>query len=138
MDKQKSPFADITQMLQQFKVPGVDLSALIDARRKDIEALAEANRQAFEGMQAIATRQAEILQQTMSEWQAAAKNMAGKDIAANATQQTELAKAAFEKALANMREMAELATRSQSQAFETVNKRFQENLAELRKLMQGK
>lgn len=138
MDKQKSPFADITQMLQQFKVPGVDLSSLIDARRKDIEALAEANRQAYEGMQAIAKRQAEILQQTMTEWQAAAQNMAGKDFTANATQQTELAKAGFEKALANMREMAELATRSQSQAFDTVNKRFQENLAELRKLMQGK
>lgn len=138
MDKQKSPFADITQMLQQFKVPGVDLSSLIDARRKDIEALAEANRQAYEGMQAIAKRQTEILQQTMSEWQAAAKNMAGKDFTASATQQTEMAKAAFEKALANMREMAELATRSQSQAFDTVNKRFQENLAELRKLMQGK
>ena len=112
--------------------------ALSDPRRKDIEALAEANRQAYEGMQAIAKRQAEILQQTMSEWQSAAQNMAGKDFAANATQQTELAKAAFEKALSNMREMAELATRSQSQAFDTVNKRFQENLAELRRLMQGK
>ena len=132
------PFGDIAQMLQQFKVPGVDLGALMDARRKDIEALAEANRQAFEGMQAIARRQAEILQQTMGEWQESAQKLAGKDLGASAAQQTEMAKAAFEKALSNMREMAEMATKSQSQAFETVNKRFQENLADLRKLMQGK
>ena len=105
MDNSKSPFGDITQMLQQFKVPGVDFGALVDARRKDIEALAQANRQAFEGMQAIAKRQAEILQQTMSEWQQAAQNMAGKDLSANAAQQTEMAKAAFEKAIAHMREM---------------------------------
>jgi hypothetical protein len=37
-----------------------------------------------------------------------------------------------------MRELAEMATKSQSQAYEVLNKRFQENLEEMRKLMQPK
>jgi phasin family protein len=51
---------------------------------------------------------------------------------------TELATQAFGRALANMRELAEMATKSQSQAYEVLNKRFQENLEEMRKLMQPK
>ena len=139
MDKPNFPFPDVAKMFEQFKLPGVDMSALVEARRKDIEALTLANRQALEGVQAMAKRQTEILQQTMAEWQQSAQGLVGKDLGAGAAHQTEVAKAAIEKALANMREMAEMATRSQTQAFETVNKRFQENLAELRKVMgQGK
>jgi hypothetical protein len=37
-----------------------------------------------------------------------------------------------------MRELAEMATKSQTQAYEVLNKRFQENLEEMRKLMQPK
>ena len=54
---------------EQFKIPGVDLGAVVEARRKDIEALTQANQQAYQGMQALAQRQAEILKETMSEWQ---------------------------------------------------------------------
>ena len=51
---------------------------------------------------------------------------------------TELATQAFGRALANMRELAEMASNSQSQTYEILNRRFQENLEELRKLMQLK
>ena len=35
-----------------------------------------------------------------------------------------------------MREMAEVATRSQTQAWEVIQKRFRENMADMTKLMQ--
>ena len=133
-----TPFVDVTKILEQFKIPGVDLQAVLEARRKDVEALTQANQIAYDNMQALAKREAEILQQTMSEWQAAMAGMSRKSPAEMAASGTELASQAFGRALANMRELAEMATKSQSQAYEVLNKRFQENLEEMRKMMQPK
>jgi len=132
------PFVDITKILEQFRLPGVDISAIVEARRKDVEALTQANQVAYESMQALARREAEILQQTMAEWQGAMAGMAGKTPQEMAARGTELATQAFGRALANMRELAEMASNSQSQTYEILNRRFQENLEELRKLMQLK
>ena len=133
------PFMDVNELLAQFKVPGVDINALMEARRKDIEALVTANRQAYEGMQLLAHRQAEMLKEAMAEWQAATEDMmSGKSPETGAAKQAELGKQTFEKALANMRELAEMATKSQSEAWEVVTRRFHENLEELKKLMHPK
>ena len=133
------PFMDVNELLAQFKVPGVDINALMEARRKDIDALVIANRQAYEGMQLLAHRQAEMLKEAMAEWQAATEDMmSGKSPGTGAAKQAELGKQAFEKALANMRELAEMATKSQSEAWEVVTRRFHENLEELKKLMHPK
>ena len=133
------PFMDVSQLLEQLKVPGVDVNAIMEARRKDIEALVSANRQAYEGMQLLGQRQAEMLREAMTEWQVAANDMMrAQSPEAGAAKQAELGKQAFEKALANMRELAEMATKSQTQAWEVVNRRFHENLEELKRLMQPK
>ncbi|HLE66103.1 MAG TPA: TIGR01841 family phasin [Burkholderiales bacterium] len=131
-------FPDIGKILEQLKVPGIDMQAIMEARRKDVEALTQANQMAYESMQALARREAEILQQTMSEWQAAMAAMAGKNPAEMASKGTELATQAFGKALTNMRELAEMASKSQAQAYEVLNRRFQENLEDLRKMLQPK
>ena len=120
------PFFDFTKLMSQFRLPGVDFAALVDRERKNIEALAEANRIAFEGWQSLVRRQSEILQETM------------KKVVANAGQQeamtkrTDLAKEGFENALSNMRELAEMATKSQKEAFEVIRKRVEENVEGIR------
>jgi phasin family protein len=122
----ETPFFDFTKLMSQFRLPGVDFAALVDRERKNIEALAEANRIAFEGWQRLVRRQAEILQETM------------KKVVADAGQEdamkkrADLAKEGFEKALANMRELAEMATKSQKEAFEVVRKRIEENVEGIR------
>lgn len=124
----ETPVFDFTKLMSQFRLPGVDFAALVDRERKNIEALAKANRIAFEGWQRLVRRQAEILQETM------------KEVVANAGQQdaikkrADLAKEGFEKALANMRELAEMATKSQKEAFDVVRKRIEENVEGIRNL----
>ena len=126
------PFQTFTKMLEQFRIPGVDLQAIMESRRKDVEAVVQANQVAFQGVQALVQRQTEILQQTMSEWQKVVQDMAGKEPGAAIGSQAELAKQAFEKALANMRELAELAVKAQSDAYEVIKQRMHENIEELR------
>ena len=122
----ETPFFDFTKLMSQFRLPGVDFAALVDRERKNIEALAEANRIAFEGWQRLVRRQAEILQETMKK----AVADAGQEDAMK--KRADLAKEGFEKALANMRELAEMATKSQKEAFEVVRKRIEENVEGIR------
>ncbi|MEK9723421.1 MAG: phasin family protein, partial [Rhodospirillaceae bacterium] len=55
------------KMAGTYKMPQFDVDTLVAAQRKNIEALTAANKAAVEGMQALAARQNEILQETMKE-----------------------------------------------------------------------
>lgn len=129
-----NPFGDFGKMFEQFKVPGVDMSAIAEARRKDIEALVEANKAVYEGMQALASKQAEILKQAMEGIQGAAGSTEMRDPA----KQAELARQAFEKTLADMKELAEIARKSQVDALASITQRATQNMQEVQKMMQPK
>ncbi len=128
---------DMTKMLGDVKIPGFDMQAFMDAQRKNIEALTAANQAAVQGMQAVAQRQAEILSQSMNEVSSIAQQLAGS--ASNpqemTTKQAELARKAFEQALANMRELAEMVSKSNTETFAIINKRVTESLQELKSLV---
>jgi len=121
----KMPSFDFTKLMKDFELPGVDLAAIMDRERKNIEALTEANRVAFEGWQALVRRQAEILQESIKQ---AVGTVQGEDAG---TKRMDLATHAFETTLSNMRELAEMAVKSQTEAFDIIRKRVEENLAAL-------
>ena len=58
---------ELTSKLKDYRLPGIDLDAVVASQRNNVEALAKASRAAFEGAQAVAKRQAEILQETMNQ-----------------------------------------------------------------------
>ena len=124
---------EFSNALKQYKLPNVDLDSVVASQKKNMEALTSANRVAFEGLQAVARRQAEILQETMNEASKAvdalAKAGSPPEIAAK---QAELTKNAFERALSNMRELAELVAKSNQDATNTVNSRIAASLDEIK------
>jgi phasin family protein len=126
---------EFSKMLKQYKLPGVDLDSLIASQKKNVEALTSANKVAFEGLQAVAKRQTEILQETMNEASKAidvlAKAGSPQEVAAK---QAELAKDAFERALANMRELAELVAKANQEATNTINTRISATLDEIKEM----
>jgi phasin family protein len=129
---------DFTKMLGEFKVPGVDLDAVLQAQRKNIEALTAANRTAIEGAQAFGRRQSEILRQNLAELQSQFSTA----VSAGAPEeklakQTELAKSAFEKAIADMKELAELLAKSNTEAAEIVSKRVSASFDELKGVLKA-
>ena len=135
MEKPTSQPVDIMKMFEQFKLPGVDVSALMEARRKDIEALTEVNKIALQSSQTMAQKQVEILQKTMQEL---TQTMSAGKPMENAAKQGEVVQHAMEKAFAYMRELAELAVKAQTEALAVINKRAQENMQELTSLVQSK
>ncbi|WP_376095337.1 phasin family protein [Roseomonas sp. CCTCC AB2023176] len=132
----RNSFPDPFRMFAEMRVPGLDLDALAAAQRRNLEALSAANRVALEGAQAIARRHMEILQQSMTEMTDAVR-IAGTatDPKDSAARQAEMMKTAYERAVANMRELADLIQKSNSEALSLLNQRFKEAMDEVGTMM---
>ena len=128
------PEADMMKMLAEFRLPGVpDMEQLTAAQRRNFEALSAANKVALEGAQAVARRHTEIMQQSMSEMTQAMQSMSGApDPQAGAAKQAEMLKSAYERAVGNMREVADLIQKSNSEALSLLNQRFTEAMEEVK------
>ncbi|HXZ10193.1 MAG TPA: phasin family protein [Paraburkholderia sp.] len=139
MDKPDAanPFGDFTKLLEQFKLPGFDVPAIMEARRKDVEALVTANQTAFQGIQSLAQKQAEMLRTTLGELQSLAGQMQAAGGVAS-PQAAELVQQTLHKALADMQQLAQAAYQSQADSYAVIQKRVEENVEELRTLLQQK
>lgn len=124
---------DLTKLLGDFKVPGVDFESIIASQRKNIEAVTAANQLAVEGLQAVLRRQAEIIRQSIEEASSLVGDLTSPSAPEEkAAKQADLVKSAFEKALANIKELSEMVAKSNSEAAEVLTKRVSESLEEVK------
>ena len=128
-------FEDLKKLIEKFQLPNLDIDALIDWQRKDMEALTEMNRQASEGLKALVERRNEILRETLAEWQAAVKDATSAEAI---SKRADVAKQGIEKAIADFRELFEMEAQSRNNAWKIVQERMQENMVSLQKLLQPK
>jgi phasin family protein len=117
---------DFAKLIESCQISGVDMMSLIDMEKKNIDALIEVNRSAYDGWQNLMVRQAEVFQETMKAIAVEARDEAA------VGRRTEIARQGFEKGLANMRKLAETATESQKQTIEILRRRFEEGMAATR------
>jgi phasin family protein len=124
---------DVGKAFAGFTFPGLDVESIVASQRKNLEALTQANQLAVEGVQAVARRQVEIARETVDEVSSLVREWTQpgapeERMAKNA----EYAKQAFEKGVANARELAELVTKANTEAFSVIQKRVAEGFEELR------
>ncbi len=131
--------AEFSKMFADMKFPGMpDMEGFLSAHRRNMEVLSAANRVALEGAQTVAKRHMEIVQQTMQEMTDTIRDLSSPgNPQAGAAKQTELIKVAYERAVAHMKELADLIQRSNGEALGMLNQRFTEALDEV-KLLAGK
>ena len=133
MDFAKMMNGDLARTLKDMKFPGVNFEGAMAMQRKNMEALTVANQLAAEGFQTVARRQAEIIKESIEDFTSALKEMmAAGSPENNAARHADIAKRTFERTIANMRELAELAAKSNAEAFEVINKRMVESIDELK------
>lgn len=112
---------------------GFDMSALVEAQRRNVEAMTRANQVAAEGVQALAQRHGEMLRQGLEQaGQALRALMAAGSPEDKAARQTDLAREALERATANARELVEIAARAQHEAGDVLARRLAASLNELK------
>jgi phasin family protein len=128
-------FETLQELTSKYQLPGVDLSALAEWQRRDLEAVTEAGRVLTEGARASFERRNAILEEAVAQWQAALKDASSPDALSKGA---EAARQGVEKALANFRDLTELEAKARADAWKVVQDRMQANLAELQKLLQPK
>ena len=130
MDKFELPVVDLNKIMDQLKLPNIDLQAIIEGRRKDIEAIVKANEIALNGIKSVADKQAEMLQTVLGEIGTKLKSMA--QDGSPSAKATEMAQQTIEKALGAMRTLAEANGQSQAQILDVINTRVQQSIDEIR------
>ena len=128
------PNLDITKIMTEFRMPAMpDMMELAKAQQKNLDAITAANKVALEGARAVAERHMEIVQQSVAEMQDAMRSMASPgDMQEQAAKRADMAKAAYERAAAQMQELADLIQKSSGEALSVLQKRFTEAMEEVK------
>jgi phasin family protein len=125
------PAVDVRKMLEQVKVPGLDIKSLMEETRKDIDALSAVNDRAYLALEFMALRQAEVLNAALSEWQSSVKDLfTSKGIADGVAHEVAHVRTSLECALREMRTIAYIVAESHEEAAEIIARRIRERLGE--------
>jgi phasin family protein len=102
-------------------------------QRKNMEALTQANQLALEGAQAVLRHQLELTRRSMEEFQSMFTSFfqPNGSMEDRLAKQAEFSKTALEKGLSNAREITDLMTKANSEAFNVLSRRVTETLEEL-------
>jgi phasin family protein len=129
----KTTMNEVTSAFGDFRFPGFDVETFVEAHRKNLEALTQANQIAVEGVQALAQRQTEIMQQAIGEASGLLREWtqpgAPED---HLVKNAEVAKRAFDKGLANVRELNELTVKASTDVFSVITRRVSESFDDVR------
>lgn len=147
MPKQQNPFSDFfspkftqgfsgndfTKLFENYQSVPFDLQAFMETQRKNIQAITEAQQAAFEGVQALAHRQAEIISQMVEDNSTLAKGALSEGTPEEKmAQNADIFKAAYERSIENMNELSELINKSNQNATKIINKRVSASVNELK------
>ncbi|MDD2325301.1 MAG: phasin family protein [Alphaproteobacteria bacterium] len=127
---------DISKMMEDYKIPKVDIEAMMAAQRKGLETIAGNNQKAYEGMQSYMRRQAEIARQSME----AASDLVQAVMAAptpeeKVTKQIEASKTAMDNCVSSLKELSEMLSQNQLQAVQGVTEAVREGMDSLQGMM---
>jgi len=125
---------DLVARLSKLEVAGF-AGRLVQGWRKDLEVIVAANRRSYAGMEEIVRRRTAQIKETVSELQSVGKVMATVGTKESVRNLDDLALASLKLTLNDLRELADLAARSQREAFELMQQRVAENIDEVQQLL---
>lgn len=123
----------MTKAMKGAAIEGVDVNAMLEIQRKNMEALNKASQAAFEGVQAAAQKQAELFKAAFDQATTAAESL-GKVSSPQdlVTKELDLCKAAFEASLANSKKVTDVVTKANDAAVKVINTRIAEAFDEMK------
>jgi len=118
---------------RDLKLPNVDVQAILDHHRKNLEALEKSARASAAGASSVLARQHEMVQDAMREITRLAQNYQTpgnpQDVLGK---QAEFARKSFETTLRNASEVADLLRKSSTESIEILRDRIRDAMAEVR------
>ncbi|AZO14121.1 MULTISPECIES: TIGR01841 family phasin [unclassified Mesorhizobium] len=118
---------------RDLKMPNVDVQAILDHHRKNLEALEKSARAGAAGASSVLARQHEMVQNAINEVTRMAQNYQApgnpQDLM---SKQAEFARKSFETTLKNASEVADLVRKSSIESVEILRDRIRDAMAEIR------
>jgi len=135
----KGTLGNLGNLADAFKVPQVEMEAIMSFQRENLDAFTAANKAVAEAIRTIATRQADVLSTTMAEVMGAGRDMMKvTDPQQAAAKQADMTKAAFERAIEAVRESTQTLAKSNTEAFEVLGKRVLASFTEIKQMTDSK
>jgi phasin family protein len=123
----------------EMKLPKVDVEAVLNHNRKNLEALQKSVQASAAGASSLVAKQREMLQQALSEVADLAQSYrAGGDPSELMSKQAEFARKSFETAVKNAGEVAEIVRKSGEESIDILRERMRESMEEIRESFEGK
>ncbi|MDX8521208.1 phasin family protein [Mesorhizobium dulcispinae] len=133
-------FLDIfSRFGRDLKLPKVDVQAILDHHRKNLEALEKSARASAAGASSVLSRQHEMVQEALGEITRMAQNYQAPGSPQELmSRQVDFARKSFETTLKNAGEVADLVRKSGTESIEILRDRIKDAMAEIRAGYDGK
>ena len=115
-----------------FKLPGFDLNTVVDIQRRNVEAVTAANQTVVQGLQTVAQRQGEIARQSVKQFQDLLSVKPHASVTETLVKQIDLTKTAYEKTVADARELGDIVAKVGSEAADILSRRVVASLDEVK------
>jgi phasin family protein len=137
-DPVEDPADEFVKLMTQMKLPVMpDMGAFMAAHSRNMEALAASLRIAVEGAEAIAKRQIEMMQQTLTDLTDCMRSLSTTNgQQTNGAGPVECGKRAYEHAVSNALELAEVVQRSNRNVLDHLHRRAIAAMAEMGSLLE--
>ncbi|SAK83957.1 hypothetical protein AWB82_05633 [Caballeronia glebae] len=123
------------KIIDVFKTPRLDWTAMAESHRKDIDALLQANRDAYEGIHAIAERRNALLMEELTQWNDMFKSAIDPQAI---KQRAEIGQNSLARVMQGVRELIELEGSVRNRTWKVLQDRVQERVANLQASLQPK
>jgi phasin family protein len=128
----QSTLKDMLGSVPATSVP-FDMKTMMEAQRKNFQALTEANQRVMQGWQALAQRQAEMVSQFVQDNSGLARETMSEGTPQDKlAKQTEILKNSCEKSISNTQELGEIVRKCTIETAEVINRRIMTSLSEIK------
>jgi phasin family protein len=115
------------------KLPGFDVTTVLDIQRRNVETLSAANQTIVQGLQTVVQRQGEIARQSAKQFQdLLSVKPSSTSVEETLVKQIDVAKTSYEKAVADSRELGDLIAKVGSEAVDILSRRVVASLDEVK------
>jgi phasin family protein len=113
------------------KLPGFDVTTVLDIQRRNVEALSAANQTIAQGLQTVVRRQGEIARQSAKQFQDLLF-VKPTSVEETLVKQIDVAKTSYEKTVADARELGDIVAKVGSEAVDILSRRVVASLDEVK------
>ena len=135
----KAPLSSFNSFAKLFpvpgfnKLPGFDVTTVLDIQRRNVEALSAANQTIVQGLHTVVQRQGEIARQSAKQFQdLLSVKPSSTSVEETLVKQIDVAKTSYEKTVADARELGDLVAKVGSEAVDILSRRVVASLDEVK------